>query len=562
MKTLVVDDTVANRQLLSWILEDLGHHVIEAGNGEEAVAAFEKEGPDLILLDIMMPIMDGYEAAKRIKQQSQGKYIPIIFLTAITDQEGLSNCLAAGGDDFLTKPINEQILKAKIEAHARIKLLTDELNSKNKDLETYKWQMDNEREMAENVFNNALKTNFLKSNNTDFLISPASQFNGDILLGAPSPTGSHYLLIGDFTGHGLPASIGALPLSKVFFEATKKGLNVGDIAKAINAELNQFLPDNMICAATIIEQSKNGRDITVWAGGLPDGFILQNDGLLINRIESQHMPLAALEDHEFERDVAMYHLEEDEYVVLYTDGIIEASNEDLEMFGEERFLALLNRSPEASINELMNVHADWSDRDLQEDDITILKLTSKELVLFDEQAEKTNDNVTHLPWVFKVELGINELKTADPLSQTIDLLGTIDSIKSHKDYLYTVLSELYSNALEHGILDLDSSLKDSEQGYLEYYEERAKRLDDLEKGFIKIDISLKPEIDLLRVNISVANSGPGFDYTQVKSATEDDSHGRGLGLLQHLCDSLEFSEGGTKVSVSYLASTTENESIH
>lgn len=562
MKTLVVDDTVANRQLLSWILEELGHDVVEAGNGEEAVNAFEKESPDLILLDVMMPIMDGYEAAKRIKSQSQGKYVPIIFLTAITDQEGLSNCLAAGGDDFLTKPINEQLLKAKIDAHARIKLLTDELNSKNKDLESYKWQMDNEREMAENVFNNALKSNFLKSNNTDFLISPASQFNGDILLGAPSPTGSHYLLIGDFTGHGLPASIGALPLSKVFFEAAKKGLNVGDIAKAINAELNQFLPDNMICAATIIEQSKNGRDIMVWAGGLPDGFILQTDGLLSARIESQHMPLAALEDHEFERDVAMYHLEEDEYIVLYTDGIIEASNADLEMFGEERFLSLLNRSPDASINELMNEHANWSDRDLQEDDITILKLASHELVLFDEQAEKSSETTTILPWSFTVELGVNELKKSDPMSQTVDLLGAIESIKSHKDYLYTVLSELYSNALEHGILDLDSSMKDSEQGYLDYYEERSRRLKSLKEGFIKIEIVLIPESEHLRVNISVSNSGPGFDHMKVEKVTEDDTHGRGLDLLQHLCDSLEFTDSGTKVSASYLATTADSESLH
>jgi len=114
MKVLAVDDNRTNLHILQVFLKKLGHQVILAENGEEAVRCFQIEAPDLILLDIMMPIMDGFEAARRIKASNRERWTPIIFLSALNRDENLVEGLEAGGDDYLTKPINFVVLEAKL----------------------------------------------------------------------------------------------------------------------------------------------------------------------------------------------------------------------------------------------------------------------------------------------------------------------------------------------------------------------------------------------------------------------------------------------------------------
>lgn len=119
MKVLAVDDNRTNLHILQVFLKKLGHDVILAENGEEAVAKFETESPDLILLDIMMPIMDGFEAARRIKAATRDRWTPVIFLSALNRDENLVEGLDAGADDYLTKPINFVVLEAKLRSMQR-----------------------------------------------------------------------------------------------------------------------------------------------------------------------------------------------------------------------------------------------------------------------------------------------------------------------------------------------------------------------------------------------------------------------------------------------------------
>ena len=114
MKVLAVDDNRTNLHILQVFLKKLGHQVILAENGEEAVRMFQSEAPDLVLLDIMMPVMDGFEAARRIKAMTQERWAPVIFLSALNRDENLVEGLEAGGDDYLTKPINFVVLEAKL----------------------------------------------------------------------------------------------------------------------------------------------------------------------------------------------------------------------------------------------------------------------------------------------------------------------------------------------------------------------------------------------------------------------------------------------------------------
>jgi CheY-like chemotaxis protein len=112
-KVLVVEDVDFNRDLLVQLLEDK-YQVIEAVNGQEGVELAEKERPELILMDLSLPIMDGWEATKRLKANNDLRSIPVIALTAhamVGDQE---KALAAGCDDYLVKPLDEDILMTKI----------------------------------------------------------------------------------------------------------------------------------------------------------------------------------------------------------------------------------------------------------------------------------------------------------------------------------------------------------------------------------------------------------------------------------------------------------------
>lgn len=119
MKVLAVDDNRTNLHILQVFLKKLGHEVILAENGEEAVRRFTSDNPDLVLLDIMMPIMDGFEAARRIKAMNSERWTPIIFLSALNRDENLVEGLDAGADDYLTKPINFVVLEAKLRSMQR-----------------------------------------------------------------------------------------------------------------------------------------------------------------------------------------------------------------------------------------------------------------------------------------------------------------------------------------------------------------------------------------------------------------------------------------------------------
>ena len=119
LKVLVVDDTATNRMMLQVFLRKLGVDVVVAEDGAKGVEAYEREAPDIVIMDVMMPVMDGYEATRRIKALSGERWIPVIFLSALDSEESLVTGLDAGGDDYLSKPVNFVVLDAKLRSTAR-----------------------------------------------------------------------------------------------------------------------------------------------------------------------------------------------------------------------------------------------------------------------------------------------------------------------------------------------------------------------------------------------------------------------------------------------------------
>lgn len=126
---LVVDDQRSTRDYLGTLLKEEGYRVVEAENGQEAVDLFDQEHPDLIFMDINMPVMDGYEATRQIKSRVSARHVPIIFLTAENNENALIHSLESGGDDFLSKPFSLSLIRAKVKAQLRIQTLNDSLQT-------------------------------------------------------------------------------------------------------------------------------------------------------------------------------------------------------------------------------------------------------------------------------------------------------------------------------------------------------------------------------------------------------------------------------------------------
>ncbi|MBN1889390.1 MAG: response regulator [Thermoflexales bacterium] len=132
---LAVDDNVRNVKLLEGMLSPQGYRVIPAHSGQEALDLVAQHGPDLIILDILMPGMDGFEVAQAVRARPESQAIPILMLTALREMEHKTQALASGADDFLTKPFSLVELLARVRALLRLKHLQDALDLKTRLLE-------------------------------------------------------------------------------------------------------------------------------------------------------------------------------------------------------------------------------------------------------------------------------------------------------------------------------------------------------------------------------------------------------------------------------------------
>jgi diguanylate cyclase (GGDEF)-like protein len=142
MRVLIVDDSPTIRAALRSLVEKMGHSVIEAEDGSKGLKIYGQDRPDLVLIDVVMPVMDGYEAARQMRGCRPDEWVPIIFLSSKEADQDLDRAIEAGGDDYLVKPVSFVVLNAKIRAlqrieSTRIKLLetSRELAAANRELE-------------------------------------------------------------------------------------------------------------------------------------------------------------------------------------------------------------------------------------------------------------------------------------------------------------------------------------------------------------------------------------------------------------------------------------------
>lgn len=554
LSILIAEDNAADRMLLSTIVSRQGHRVLTAANGLEAVALFEQERPHLVLMDALMPVMDGFEAARRIKQAAGDALVPIIFLTSLTEGEALVRCLEAGGDDFLAKPYNRVILEAKINAMDRLRRLQETVVQQRDLIARHNEHLLNEQRVAKAVFDKVAHSGCLDAPNIRYLQSPFALFNGDLLLAAFKPSGGMHVLLGDFTGHGLPAAIGAMPLAEVFYGMTAKGYSLTDVLREINAKLRHILPRGVFCCATLLNVSFQRQVVEVWNGGLPNGYLLRVNGERVP-LTSRHLPLGVLEPAAFNDACEVYPAGLGDRVFLFSDGVLEACNKQGQFFGEERLLQVFanNRQADAVFDAIKHALLRFSGE--QQDDVSLLEVSLVEDGHINRPPLAFADNGQNhtLDWSATFEFRGETLRYFNPLPFLLHLLLEVQGLRPQGGALFTVLAELYSNALEHGVLGLESSLKANAEGFADYYRQRSARLAGLTDGFVRFHLHLLPEEGGGRLRLRVEDSGAGFDPQLLQPHADDAVRlsGRGLALVRRLSERCQWGDGEPGVCVEF-----------
>ncbi|WP_439134316.1 ATP-binding SpoIIE family protein phosphatase [Pseudomaricurvus sp.] len=567
---LIADDTDSDRLILETIVKKEGHRVISVCDGQEAVDAYQEHRPDLILLDAMMPRLDGFGAARQIKALAGEEMVPIIFLTSLTDTKSLVKCLDAGGDDFLSKPYNRVILQAKIKAFSRMRVMHRVMQEQRDQISSHNQHLVQEQVVAKQVFDNIAHTGCMDAPNVKYFLSPLAVFNGDVIVAAVRPSGSMMVLLGDFTGHGLPAAIGAMPLASIFYGMVQKGFNLVDVLREINLKLKQILPVGVFCCATIVDMNFAKGTVKVWNGGLPECYLYRADTGVVDTIRSTHLPLGVLDDIAFKDDCVRLEMAPGDRLYMWSDGIIESRNRQGEMFGEERLMQLFTEhaqndpgsgsdktsgSEEDGIFEkvLSAVH-EYAEGE-RDDDLSLIELTMDHP---DRALKQPYEATRHrygglLEWSLGLELKPSTLRMFDPLPLLLNILVEVPGLRTHSGTLYTILAELYSNALEHGILALPSAWKATPEGFEHYYLERVKRVEVLQEGFIRFDLEHQLQDDGGVLSIRVQDSGSGFEHEEnINNTLESKEYsGRGIPLLRSLCDSLSYNDLGNQVEVTF-----------
>nr|CRH04958.1 putative Response regulator protein (include SpoIIE domain) [Candidatus Magnetococcus massalia] len=365
---LAVDDTPANLDVVKAVLSE--HYTIQAAiSGERALKLIKSRKPDLILLDIMMPEMDGYEVCRRLKEDPETADLPVIFLTAKREVEDEIRGLALGAVDYITKPISPPILQERVKTHLALRYASHKLLQQNQ-------QLLQERTLIENIIVKMRSADVLDTRFLRYLISPVEETAGDVLLATFAPDGRQLVLMGDFTGHGLPSAIGGPLITYILQDMASRDLPGETIFARFNEQLCARLPTGQFFAAALLEITADRRRLRVWNGALP-AVVLVRDGDILHRFDSDILPLGVVVQNNISKCVKEAELQPGDKLYAFSDGVEEVQNRQGEMFGRHRLeqFILHALAHKRELKDLLTILSTYCDQQPFEDDISLVEIT-------------------------------------------------------------------------------------------------------------------------------------------------------------------------------------------
>ena len=355
---LVVDDDPTSRRLLVRTLTAAGFTCREAPNGIDALEHVHNELPSLLLLDFDMPGIDGAEVLKRLRadKDSAIAQLPAIMLTGHGGEESEVLCLEAGADDFVTKPINQAVLRARIETQLRLLSMRSQLQQQNDELEA--WRKNLERDLAAaRLTQQSLipqKAPALEGWEVAAVYRPVIQVGGDIYGWLRMADGRTLFWIADATGHGASAAL-LTTLAKLLFHHGSVEHNLpADIMCAVNKDFRSIFGARSFMTAMCVAVDPVSGRVSVVGAGHPPLLVSRGDGRT-EAIPSSAPPLGLIDATEFlETNVE---LAPGDTFLLYTDGLYGGENAQstrLTPDGLARMLQPPTLHPQALLTRLLD----------------------------------------------------------------------------------------------------------------------------------------------------------------------------------------------------------------
>lgn len=519
---------------------------------EQALSVYEECHPELILLGPQAALAASPSELRKLRQQSGIEPVPILFVQEVQDA-GAAPEPISGCDDILVKPYSPALVQLKLASIRRFCEFNRSLIAQRDRLRRHHADFLQEQANARQIFSNLGNESCLDvTPGIRYHLSPRAVLNGDLLAATHSPDGKLVLMLGDFAGHGLAAAVGAVPLTSIFYSMVPRGFSFNRVLREINRKLHDILPRQMFCCLVMLELDPRRNHLRLLNAGMPSPCLKSANGEL-RMLESRHLPLGVLAADQIERSVVNLRVRPGDRLYLWSDGIHEARNDKGEHFGETRLLELLQNGRgregmEGSAFErilvAVNAHASQQHDDLSlvELDLTDGSLMRRASVEPECSGERRGGRIGE--WSIKLRLAEAELRNADPLPHLISILAQMPGAARFQEELAIALSELFRNALEHGVLGLDSSLKCTDEGFVHYYDLMAERRSQLDSGWISISLRCRDLGGGGELFLEVEDSGAGFPQVSEKKGIYS---GRGLGLLQTVCRQVDTRPGSSHV---------------
>lgn len=393
---LVVDDNEMNRDMLSRRLTRRGHDVKVAEDGYIALEMLEKDAFDVVLLDVTMPGIDGYETLKRIRETKSPTDLPVIMATAKGETEDIVNAFELGANDYVTKPLNFPVVQARVQTQLSVKRSVDKiiqlernLVARNSQLEVANKRMHNDLMAAARVQQAGFPTIPPTVDGVEFAWAyhPCDELGGDSLNVFQLDDQHVGLYVLDVSGHGVPAALLSVTLNR---DLTPRKDNsclvteVGPLPPAVMAtnpislaeKLNRIYPMNFetrqyftVLYGLLDVKARTFRFVGAGHPG-PVHVGASHQGVR----EVTGFPIGVVDEADYDDDLIQ--LEVGDRLFLYSDGIIEERNADGVMFTKERLVEAVHKARklplEASVQSIIEEVKTWCEPGRTTDDLTVL----------------------------------------------------------------------------------------------------------------------------------------------------------------------------------------------
>jgi sigma-B regulation protein RsbU (phosphoserine phosphatase) len=342
---LVVDDDAISRKILAQLLTSAGHDCRECEDGAKALQLIHAKPPSLLLLDFDMPGLNGAEVLRRLRSDADPAVaqIPTIMLTGHGSEESEVSCLQAGADDFVTKPINAAVLRARIETQLRLRSMRRQLERQNDELE--EWRRNLERDLAAaRLTQQSLipqKPPPLPGWQIATCYRPVIQVGGDIYGWLPMKDSRILFWIADGTGHGAAAALLTTLAKLLFHHGSVEHDAPATVMERVNSDFRSIFGARSFMTAMCVALDPASGHASVVGAGHPPLLVIRDNGAT-ESIASIAPPLGLIEHPEFTETVIGF--EAGDAFLLYTDGLFGSAKDERRRLTPQRLEKMLDHS--------------------------------------------------------------------------------------------------------------------------------------------------------------------------------------------------------------------------